>query len=824
MKIEKIEVLGYGKWNDTKFTLTDQNLQIIYGSNESGKTTLLSLVKGILFGFYDGRNSHQQYLPKDTNKYGGKLTIRTSQNKHFIVTRTAGKHGGKISIFDLDKNVDCDSTILTDLLGPIDKDTYNNLFYFGDLNLKEIAKLSDNELINRIQQVGFSGSDMWIKVRDDLNKQAKNLYAPTGRKPKLNQKLKSYDQLIAKINDHEEDFQQYAELLKQRNQYQIHLERLQYEMDTLTHQVDHLRVLKQVWPIYEKMNTLKDVTVKMGFTELDAAQLNDINYQLQAINQQLADTKSQAKRLTLVDTDQQMMDKFKSNQQRVQSLQTQLSTISEQITQLQVAIKTVKAIKGQHQSISLANQTDIEQLQSLLLYLKRDATLLPVRGLKITILVLIIGLLLSFLSSIHLIHTIGISIFILSILGLMGEFIWHQYYAKQQRQKLTKAKVTVHHLLNKYQIPVNQINDWLVKQKHLHEHSNDYVRDVQSYEQQINKLNSQLKSYFTQWSEIIEINTSVPFREQFYQVQQFLDQIHKINDTQVKINQNLQLQNKLLKQQQTINEKKQNFLEVRQILSVDEFKRNQQLQSDNRAKINEWTNLKNQISPENIDELKEIQSQEKLLDNLNQTVTQRENCQRHLLKLNQDLAQLNIKIKHLVSDGTYNTLMQQKNNLETEIIALSDQWVSLKLSSDWINQSLNISTKDRIPLFQTKAEKFFTILTNHRYIKLTYYKSKLKVTRHDKVKFEVGELSRGTMEQLYLALILSLASVFGRDYQLPLIIDDGFTDFDNDRTKQAIQLLNDISTDIQVIYTTCDINIKDLIGNEHQILNLDNFQ
>ena len=50
MKINKLEVLGYGKWRDVSFDFNDDNLQIIFGNNEAGKTTLLSLIKGILFG------------------------------------------------------------------------------------------------------------------------------------------------------------------------------------------------------------------------------------------------------------------------------------------------------------------------------------------------------------------------------------------------------------------------------------------------------------------------------------------------------------------------------------------------------------------------------------------------------------------------------------------------------------------------------------------------------------------------------------------------------------------------------------------------------
>ncbi|CRH21822.1 hypothetical protein BN1423_1860005 [Carnobacterium maltaromaticum] len=48
MKIESIEIYGYGKWVDKSFT-DIQDLQVFYGKNEAGKSTVMSFIHSILF-------------------------------------------------------------------------------------------------------------------------------------------------------------------------------------------------------------------------------------------------------------------------------------------------------------------------------------------------------------------------------------------------------------------------------------------------------------------------------------------------------------------------------------------------------------------------------------------------------------------------------------------------------------------------------------------------------------------------------------------------------------------------------------------------------
>jgi len=68
---------------------------------------------------------------------------------------------------------------------------------------------------------------------------------------------------------------------------------------------------------------------------------------------------------------------------------------------------------------------------------------------------------------------------------------------------------------------------------------------------------------------------------------------------------------------------------------------------------------------------------------------------------------------------------------------------------------------------------------------------------------ESGGLSRGTVDQLYLAARLALLDLLYRDVKPPLLLDDPFVKFDPRRREQAMALCKEIAGDHQVLLFTC---------------------
>lgn len=98
MRIKKLEIRGFGRFEKKSFSL-DPGLNIIYGLNESGKTTLQSFIKGMLFGLRGGRRTKdgnlppmRQYKPWVGKMYGGMMEYALDNGKRIIVGRDFEKN------------------------------------------------------------------------------------------------------------------------------------------------------------------------------------------------------------------------------------------------------------------------------------------------------------------------------------------------------------------------------------------------------------------------------------------------------------------------------------------------------------------------------------------------------------------------------------------------------------------------------------------------------------------------------------------------------------------------------------------------------------
>jgi uncharacterized protein YhaN len=73
-------------------------------------------------------------------------------------------------------------------------------------------------------------------------------------------------------------------------------------------------------------------------------------------------------------------------------------------------------------------------------------------------------------------------------------------------------------------------------------------------------------------------------------------------------------------------------------------------------------------------------------------------------------------------------------------------------------------------------------------------------------------LSRGTAEQLYLAMRLALAEEYASKAPLPLIMDDILVNFDRERLIRACTVLGQVASQHQIVLFTCHPHIVEAIG------------
>ena len=116
------------------------------------------------------------------------------------------------------------------------------------------------------------------------------------------------------------------------------------------------------------------------------------------------------------------------------------------------------------------------------------------------------------------------------------------------------------------------------------------------------------------------------------------------------------------------------------------------------------------------------------------------------------------------------------------------------------------------------ASRLFSRVTRRTYRQLVQEDDGERIAVIDRrgVRKEVGDLSRGTAEQLYLCIRLALAREFAeRSGALPLVIDDCLVNFDPARQAAMAQALGDYAEAHQVLVFTCHPSTRDLLLDVH---------
>ena len=97
-------------------------------------------------------------------------------------------------------------------------------------------------------------------------------------------------------------------------------------------------------------------------------------------------------------------------------------------------------------------------------------------------------------------------------------------------------------------------------------------------------------------------------------------------------------------------------------------------------------------------------------------------------------------------------------------------------------------------------------ITGGRYRRLRVDEAKLEFSVYSEESREwvdAGQLSRGTVDQLYLCARLGIVRQITQPASPPLVFDDPFVTFDEARARRAVELLRDVAGELQVIYLTC---------------------
>lgn len=109
------------------------------------------------------------------------------------------------------------------------------------------------------------------------------------------------------------------------------------------------------------------------------------------------------------------------------------------------------------------------------------------------------------------------------------------------------------------------------------------------------------------------------------------------------------------------------------------------------------------------------------------------------------------------------------------------------------------------PLLNNKVSKIFSFLTKGAYDEIRVsenYSISLREKEGNSL-FSIEYLSNGAFDQIYFALRMALMEMIFEDKEVPIILDDAFIQYDEERLRRALKLLEYYAQNKQIILFTC---------------------
>ena len=164
MKLLELHIDGFGKFHDRTISFKD-GINIIYGKNEAGKSTLHTFIRGMLFGIERGRgraaknDTYSKFEPwENSGTYEGWLRLE-KDGTIYRIERRFRKDNKSLKVINETRGREEEATpaFMNELLGGLNETTYNNTISIGQLkSATEDGMVS--ELRNYIANMNTTGN------------------------------------------------------------------------------------------------------------------------------------------------------------------------------------------------------------------------------------------------------------------------------------------------------------------------------------------------------------------------------------------------------------------------------------------------------------------------------------------------------------------------------------------------------------------------------------------------------------------------------------------------------------------------------------------
>ncbi|HSL58029.1 MAG TPA: AAA family ATPase, partial [Acidimicrobiales bacterium] len=158
MRIDGWHIDGFGVFADAAARDLPAGLTVVSGPNEAGKSTLLAFLRGVLFGFPDGRHRARQHPPVRGGRHGGRVMLRDDDGGRWTIGRHIEANGKRTLTVRRPDGAFGTAADIAVLLGGADATLFANVFAFSLTELDGFDVIGSDEVRDRVFSAGVVGA------------------------------------------------------------------------------------------------------------------------------------------------------------------------------------------------------------------------------------------------------------------------------------------------------------------------------------------------------------------------------------------------------------------------------------------------------------------------------------------------------------------------------------------------------------------------------------------------------------------------------------------------------------------------------------------
>lgn len=371
MKLTEIDIDRFRIWRNLLLRLEPSGLNVIYGPNEAGKTTLMKFVRSVLYGFEPLASEPAWHRPDEEQPWRGALRCEHG-GRTWRVHRRAELNGrGRLRVSGGPEGLASEEAIQSLLTGTSET-LFTDIFAVGVRELQQLATLGTDQVSEYIY--GLSMGPQGRQILDAIagvRTRRQELLREQGAAGRLPELFERYAKLATTRRGRGQARDRHAQLTRRRCELTQEIEALQNREDAITRELRGLRFLQAAHKPWKRSRDLQDELQKLPLVPGNPAEslrlltacdkeIQEATARRDKLTEQAAQLKSQAERL-------QIDAAFEKERYAIQSLADQadwLRQIDEQIRQAEERAAELRR-ELNHQMTRMGADWTIERLSAI---------------------------------------------------------------------------------------------------------------------------------------------------------------------------------------------------------------------------------------------------------------------------------------------------------------------------------------------------------------------------------------------------------------------------------------------------------------------------